>query len=114
MGGGGGEKVAAGCAGTGRFKTGKESELRRNIEANKDMSYYYAHSTETPLPDSVRFVSGGMIVDLPPDPKGHVVERVELVMKDPGATSSGNTLTSARRQRSQRRSVRRQPVWLRV
>ena len=23
------------------------------------MSYYYAHSTETPLPDNLRYVSGG-------------------------------------------------------
>ena len=49
------------------IKEGKElgyadannSELRNNIQRNKDMSYYYAHSTETPLPDSLRFVSGG-------------------------------------------------------
>lgn len=41
------------------FKSPEESELRRNIHANGDMSYYYAHSTETPLPDNLRYVSGG-------------------------------------------------------
>lgn len=33
------------------------SELRNNIEKNTDLSYYYAHANETPLPESLRYVA---------------------------------------------------------
>jgi len=56
------------------YKSADESELRNNIQKNKDMSYYYAHATETPLPENLRYVSGGDPIPLnsPGDAKSNL------------------------------------------
>lgn len=49
----------AGENGEGQEDSKENSALRENIQKNGEMSYYYAHKNETPLPLEHRFVSGG-------------------------------------------------------